>query len=577
MKIKFRIICFLGVYNLISLAAPLENIPITITQPNGMQFTCYTSGDEFYHWLHDSLGNIIIKDTVSNYYCYVIENSDSLVPVSNDMPSTTKYSKSIYSFQNRREELVEIYNSIDQQPYRFSPTNDRTITTINNIVVFITFADQGDYSSTIIDSIARMHNKSEPGANSMKQYYWESSYHQLNINSFFYPQGMAMFSYQDSNPRSYYCPQSSSNPNGYIYEPTGRLREQWLLYRAISYVQDQIPSSLEIDTDDDGYVDNVTFVIKGATTEWNTILWPHKSSLTYAVKYINGKRVYNYNLQLSDYAIQYGVGVLCHEFGHTLGLPDLYHGYADPTTGILWKPVGVWDIMASNGYFPQQISGYMKYKYLHWIGSITEITRTGRYSLSPISSSTQCYKINIDESDEFLYLEYRNNLQTYDIYLPHSGLLIYRINPSKEGNFNAKEGGGINDEVYVYRPNGTFTNDGSLSMAPFCVELGSVVFNENTNPQEFLSNGYLGNIYISNISNCGSAIHFNVKFCKDDDVVFNQNSTIPYFTNANTITTTGTVIISDSTKFEAAENIKLNKGFKVLGGAYFKADVIPCE
>ena len=37
------------------------------------------------------------------------------------------------------------------------------------------------------------------------------------------------------------------------------------------------------------------------------------------------------------------IGVLAHEFGHSLGSPDLYRYYDDSTT-----PVGEWDIMGWN-------------------------------------------------------------------------------------------------------------------------------------------------------------------------------------------------------------------------------------
>ncbi len=576
MNCKLILLCvMLSCCSLLS-SAPLENIPIRLTQPDGSVINCYTSGDEFYHWLHDSIGNIIIKDSTSHYYCYRVENSDSLVIVRNDMISTLRFAKNTRDFPNSRRESCDRNPLFPQRPYQFTLKEDRSNTTINNIVIFITFADQSDFTTGLIDSISDMFNNSAPSANSVKQYYWESSYHQLNVPSFLFPSGTNVFSYQDMFPRAYYCPYSSENLLGYPEGGNIRLyREQTMLLRALSYVQSQIPSTLNIDSDNDGCVDNICFVIKGGTTEWNTLLWPHKWEMALAYL-INGKLVYNYNLQLSDYIISHGTGVLCHEFGHTLGMPDLYHGYPD-SGGHTWKPVGRWDIMASNGISPQQTSCYMKYKYLHWIDDIPEITRSGRYSLSPITSSTQCYKIHIAGSNEFLFLEYREKTQPYDTYIPRSGLIIYRINPSKNGNFNATECGGIDDEVYVYRPNGNFTSDGLLNLAPFCIELSATEFNATTNPQQFLSNGNLGNIFISNVSECGAYISFDVKICMSNDITYNQDDIIPQYTNANAITTIGDVNITNNTIFEASESIMLNAGFKVSGGAPFEALIKPCE
>lgn len=137
--------------------------------------------------------------------------------------------------------------------------------------------------------------------------------------------------------------------------------------------------------------------------------------------------------------------------------------------------------------------------------------------------------------------------------------------------------GGIDDEVYVYRPDGNFSNDGDLSNAPFCVELQATKFNESTNPQEFLSDGSTGNVYIYNVSECGASISFDVRFRTYNNVTYNQNSTIPSVTNAETITTTGNVVINNNTTFKATEGILLNAGFEVSNGTSFQADVNLCE
>lgn len=564
-------------YSLVPYAAPLENIPIKISQPDGEEIWCYTSGDEFYHWIHDSNGNMIIKDSISNYYCYRTMRSDSLVVVHNSPKSCLPYVKYFHDINDVRKRNIQMYNQTKNIPYAYVPSRTGGPRTINNLVIFIRFADQDEFDTNTISTIYTRHNDSVINANSMKQYYWESSYHQIVVNSSFYPIGTSVYSYQDIYPRAYYCPYSIDNPIGYSSIGNARRdREDSLLVRAITAVQNQIPMTLDIDTDNNGYIDNICFIIKGETTAWNTLLWPHKWSL-WQYKTINGKRVYNYNIQLSDYVISHGVGVLCHEFGHSLGLPDLYHGYPD-SAGYKWHPVGDWDIMATTTYYPQQTSGYMKNTYLHWINTIPQITRSGRYTLSPMVSTKQCYKISIEGSYEYLYLEYRNKTLQYDTSIPNSGLLIYRINPFATGNFNAVECGGKNDRVYIYRPYGNFTSDGFLYRAPFCTELNSVTFNENTNPQEFLSNGEMGNIYISNVSECDSTISFDVKICSSNDIIYNQNDNIPLYTNAKSITTSGEVSIeNDSTTFEASEDILLNGGFKVPEGILFKANIKHCE
>ncbi len=60
-------------------AAPLRNVPVTITQPDGKIIHCFASGDEFYNWLHDKDGYVIIQDKCNGYYTYAVKlNGDIL-------------------------------------------------------------------------------------------------------------------------------------------------------------------------------------------------------------------------------------------------------------------------------------------------------------------------------------------------------------------------------------------------------------------------------------------------------------------------------------------------------------------
>ena len=75
-----------------------------------------------------------------------------------------------------------------------------------------------------------------------------------------------------------------------------------------------------------------------------------------------------------------GAGVLCHEFLHTVGYPDLYRNSSRTGT-----PVGLWDIMASNSVFVQYPLAYQRYKVSGWLDAKT-ITEDGTYTLSPASA-----------------------------------------------------------------------------------------------------------------------------------------------------------------------------------------------
>ena len=50
------------------ICAYLENIPVTLQQPDNTSFNCFATGDEFYARLHDVNGYTIIQNQKDGYY-----------------------------------------------------------------------------------------------------------------------------------------------------------------------------------------------------------------------------------------------------------------------------------------------------------------------------------------------------------------------------------------------------------------------------------------------------------------------------------------------------------------------------
>ena len=377
-------------------AAYLKNVPKTLTQPDGIVLHCYASGDEFFNYLHDANGYTIMQHPQTGFYVYADKRDGQLVATEFIAGRVDPASKNLkpYNLISPQEWMArrKAWNEYDRPVVNRDGLPNHG--TLNNISIFIRFSDDEEFTNTY-SSIDNMFNDVSENAISMRSYFRAASYGAMEIPTYFYPghNGETIISYQDTYPRSYYQPyNASTNPNGYQDSDRAN-REFGLLQRAVNYVNANypVPSSLNIDYDNDGYVDNVCFIVRGDVGEWSSLLWPHQWSLYGKTVRINGKRVWTFNFQLADATGYFNTSVMCHEMNHSLSAPDLYHySYTGPDA------VGIWDLMHNNTMPPQHCGAYMKMKYGHWIDDIPEITQAGTYTLNPISSATPtnvAYKI----------------------------------------------------------------------------------------------------------------------------------------------------------------------------------------
>jgi M6 family metalloprotease-like protein len=485
-------------------SAPIKNLPIKLIQPNGKEINCFVSGDEFFNYIHDEQGYLIIYNDDSKYYCYGVQEKDKFYAtqliVGENEPISGIVSKGIdYStlnIQNLREKFVT-----DKVTEEIAAPKTGVI---ENVVVFIRFAGEPEFNQTV-SVYDNMFNNSTPNTNSMYNYFKEVSYNQLTVNTHFFPlsNNGNIVSYQDSYPRAYYQPSTGAGSIGYSNDNERTNREFTLLKNAINYIASSVPSSLKIDGDNDGEIDNVCFIVSGSPTGWSSLLWPHMWYLYGQTAYINGKRVGTFNFQLQNSLMSSGVGVLCHEMFHSLGAPDLYH-YTE--NGI--SPVGTWDIMENDLNPPQHMGAHMKFKYGKWISSIPVISTDGTYLLNPLTESeNNCYRINSPRSsNEYFIVEYRKRNTIFESSLSGEGLLVYRIDRRYNGNAD-----GPPDEVYLYRPYGSPSANGVVSQANLGAHVGRTFINSGSNPNAFLYNGTAGGLNIYDISFAGDNITFKVK------------------------------------------------------------------
>src|SRR5439155_7125683 len=117
------------------------------------------------------------------------------------------------------------------------------------------------------------------------------------------------------------------------------------------------------------------------------LYWPHRSSFSH-----EGKRWPYFICPEGGAGQMANISVICHEFGHMLGLPDLYARPENPGS----EGAGVWCAMSNqspNGR-PQHFCAWAK-EQLGWLKpAVIDPTVPQKLILSPVENSPkECFKV----------------------------------------------------------------------------------------------------------------------------------------------------------------------------------------
>ena len=176
----------------------------------------------------------------------------------------------------------------------------------------------------------------------------------------------------------------------------------------------------------DGY-DGFFFLYAGErfpTTVRGSLYWPHRAN--FQRKIANKETRISYFICPEGGRTMTSISVFCHEFGHMLGLPDLYARPERPGE----EGVGVWCAMANqvgNGK-PQHFCAWSKEK-LGWVTpTVIDPAVKQKLILSPVENSPkECFKVLLrPDASEYLLLENRSK-KGFDQSLPADGMLIWRV------------------------------------------------------------------------------------------------------------------------------------------------------
>ena len=292
---------------------------------------------------------------------------------------------------------------------------------LNCLVLLVDFSDNpGTTTASHYETL--LFDKSNP--DSMASFYSDMSYGKLDVT------GTVVGWLRAPQPYAFYVDGKSGTGNSFPHNTPGLLQDALTAYCATQ-------SLAPFDRNGDGFIDGLFLVHAGpgAETQGNpakrkNMIWSHKWTLP--LPFVNnGVKAFAYFTAPEDGRL----GVFSHEFGHFVGLPDLYD------TSYRSRGVGDWCLMAGgswngNGNVPARLSAWCLAT-LGWIKPRNVKTAQTHDLATLASNAKDCLRVwtGGKPSPEYFLLENRQKAGR-DAQLPGSGLAVWHIDERQSDNTN---------------------------------------------------------------------------------------------------------------------------------------------
>lgn len=351
-----------------------------------------------------------------------------------------KRGKKTYLRSEDNEAKVETEELENQKHNGPRPLGKLTLNTgtLKNLVLAFKFSDHAGRTMPSQSDLNILMNNQGPNpllcpTGSVKDVYLQSSFNQLVL---------------DSTVAAWV-----TLPNTEAYYANGQSGLGSKMHEAISDALDLVDAAglifKDFDADNDGYIDGITIVHSGYGAEWggtdayggyySNRIWSHKWSLWSLPEgewtSSDGVRVYDYNISPAVWGTSGSgigrIGVIAHELGHFLGLPDLYDGSGGSGIGSYSLMANSWGFDGSQLY-PPHLDAWGKVA-LGWL-TPTTITASGTYTVRRACDNPDLYRINLStapDASEYLLIENRQKCD-FDLIPGAGGLAIYHIDESAD-------------------------------------------------------------------------------------------------------------------------------------------------
>ena len=431
----------------------------TITQSDGSQLTIRLHGDEHFSW-YSTADDVLLVQVGSNYYVAQVEEDGTLKAtpqLAHNAGERGTVEEQVINNQNK-EKFLNLLNAEPQAlakpigtvtpayfPHKGSP---------KALVILVEFQDVKFKTSgpvaTFTHYLKGAEGEAAPEANNA--YVTNVTKGMVNygsVSQYFNDMSQRKFTPQFDIVGPVTVSMNSAYYGGNVGNSTDVNFDQ-MIAEACKSVSSKV-NFADYDQNNDGYVDLVYIIYAGYSESFSgnssDCLWPKSGTNNFYepgtnnLLMLDGKQICRYginnelNATPSDWIdgkpLLNGIGLFCHEFSHTMGLPDLYPTVE--TSRVDNQNPEYWDLMDGgeytyNGYFPTPYSPW-EMDVMGWTTPIELGDEAKQVSLNSYASDRTAYKIN-GENNEYLLIQ---NIQTDGWWggitkaFKTTGMLVWRI------------------------------------------------------------------------------------------------------------------------------------------------------
>ncbi len=434
-----------------AMAIPADPRPKTVRQPDGTTLTVLMRGDEHRHVLLSEDGFPLIYNTQKQQFEYARLTNNRLVAsgICAANPGERNAQAKAYVASANRQQMLKAAATMPlsrpmmrravTEPSGYTHPMINNFPTTGHMKTLCLLIQFSDVKFSSIDNPQQFYNNLlntkgftySNGANgSACDFYNDAS------TGVFDPQWDVIGPITLSKGATYYGTDTPSQ-DAHMGEA---------VKEAVEKAHDMGVDFSQYDYDNDGVVDNIAIIYAGYgeadDPNGKEFIWPHAANMEddWGISMTeDGKKISHYFCSNevrynADASVKEptGIGTVVHEFGHILGLPDLYDVSYNMLSSMLQYGLYYWDTMAGGSYnnnmnTPPTFSSYERFV-LGWLKPEDVTADIDSIATLPnLAASNKALRVKVPGSDsEYFLLE--NRQQTgWDKYIYDHGLLVWHI------------------------------------------------------------------------------------------------------------------------------------------------------